>query len=260
MTDLDLLADRALSGEGEHPIDRDEERVLRELELAVAAVALAGVAQEEMPADVAERVFSSFREETLDPAREPLPEPHAHAPAPDLDVPRWVPWVAAAGCLIVAAFAWLRPVGVREVRVEVPVAVPAQPPPERSMSEERARLLADPSTVTLPFAATKDQASQGASGDVVWNQAQQRGFMRIASLAKNDPGAIQYQLWIFDAERDDKYPVDGGVFDVSSGEVIVPIRSKLAVRRPALFAITVEKPGGVVVSKRERIVLVAKPG
>jgi hypothetical protein len=31
----------------------------------------------------------------------------------------------------------------------------------------------------------------------------------------------------------------------------------VAVDRPTLFAVTVERPGGVVVSKRERIVLAA---
>jgi hypothetical protein len=51
------------------------------------------------------------------------------------------------------------------------------------------------------------------------------------------------------------------VFDVTSGgEVIVPIHAKLKVTKPTLFAVTVEKPGGVVVSKRERIVVLAKVG
>ena len=53
-------------------------------------------------------------------------------------------------------------------------------------------------------------------------------------------------------------PVDGGVFDVdSSGSVTIPIDAKLKVDSPYLFAITVEKPGGVVVSSRERLALVA---
>jgi len=39
----------------------------------------------------------------------------------------------------------------------------------------------------------------------------------------------------------------------------VPIKAKLPVGEPVLFAVTVEKPGSVVVSKRERIVVVAKP-
>ena len=51
---------------------------------------------------------------------------------------------------------------------------------------------------------------------------------------------IQYQLWIFDKDRDQAFSVDGDVFDVSSTG-------------------GVEKPGGVVVSKRERIVVTAAP-
>ena len=54
--------------------------------------------------------------------------------------------------------------------------------------------------------------------------------------------------------------VDGGVFDVTStGEVIVPITAKLRVDDATLFAVTVEQPGGVVVSKREHIVVAAAP-
>jgi anti-sigma-K factor RskA len=77
-------------------------------------------------------------------------------------------------------------------------------------------------------------------------------------MTPNDVKAFQYQLWIFDRNRDDKYPIDGGVFDVSStGEVIVPIDAKISVDDATLFAVTVERPGGVVVSKRERIVVTA---
>ena len=84
--------------------------------------------------------------------------------------------------------------------------------------------------------------------------------MRFANLAPNDPKLSQYQLWIFDKQRDEKYPVDGGVFDVTAtGEVIVAISAKLPVGDAVLFAVTVEAPGGVVVSKRERIVVTAAP-
>jgi anti-sigma-K factor RskA len=72
---------------------------------------------------------------------------------------------------------------------------------------------------------------------------------------------VQYQLWIFDKNRDERYPVDGGVFDIPPGahEVFVPIDARVPVGEAVLFAITVEPPGGVVVSKRDRIALVAKP-
>jgi len=103
-----------------------------------------------------------------------------------------------------------------------------------------------------------DPTARDARGDVVWSPGQQRGFMRFVGLAPNDPHQFQYQLWIFDKDRDEKYPVDGGVFDVSStGEVVVEISPKLHVTDATLFAVTIEQPGGVVVSKRERIVVTA---
>jgi hypothetical protein len=37
-------------------------------------------------------------------------------------------------------------------------------------------------------------------------------------------------------------------------EVVIPIRASLMVRKPAAFAVTLEKPGGVVVSGREHVV------
>lgn len=111
--------------------------------------------------------------------------------------------------------------------------------------------------LTLDFSATEDAAAAGASGQVLWSTSSQTGEMRISGLEANDPAVSQYQLWIFDAEQDERYPIDGGVFDVGSDEVVVAIDAKIDVRSPTLFAITVEKPGGVVVSDRERIVLVA---
>jgi anti-sigma-K factor RskA len=131
-----------------------------------------------------------------------------------------------------------------------------------STSEARAELLASGGdTATLSWKLTADAASQGASGDVVWSPSKQRGYMRFVGLAPNDPKITQYQLWIFDKARDEKFPVDGGVFDVTStGEVIVAISPKLLVSDAVLFAVTVEAPGGVVVSKRERIVVTAAPG
>ncbi len=57
-----------------------------------------------------------------------------------------------------------------------------------------------------------------------------------------------------------RYPIDGGVFDIPAGatEVVIPINARLAVNDPAMFAVTIERPGGVVVSAREHIVALAK--
>jgi len=72
----------------------------------------------------------------------------------------------------------------------------------------------------------------------------------------------QYQIWIFDGARDKRFPVDGGVFDVPANttDVVIPIRAELMVHKPAAFAVTVEKPGGVVVSGREHVVALGATG
>ena len=111
----------------------------------------------------------------------------------------------------------------------------------------------------LPWTLTQDPAAQGVTGDVVWSAEDQRGYLRFQNLPANDSKVFQYQLWIFDATRDERFPIDGGVFDVpAGGEVVIPIDAKLPVREAAVFAVTIEKPGGVVVSSRERIVVLAK--
>jgi hypothetical protein len=104
--------------------------------------------------------------------------------------------------------------------------------------------------------------SEAPAGDVVWDARSQRGFLRLNGFVPNDPERAQYQLWIFDAARDDRYPVDGGVFDVPPGrdEIIVPMHPTLPVSRPVAFAVTVERPGGVVVSAREKVVAFAQAG
>ncbi|CAM2010458.1 anti-sigma factor [Acanthopleuribacter pedis] len=156
-----------------------------------------------------------------------------------------------------ATIAEMRPALEQELRASIEAA--NRPP---SPLEQRQQLLASTDATTLPWQATPDQTATGASGDVVWSGDAQEGYMRIQGLAANDPSTYQYQLWIFDEEGDERFPVDGGVFDMPAGdgEVIIPIDAKIGVKKPALYAITIEKPGGVVVSGRERIVLVAKPG
>lgn len=188
-------------------------------------------------------------------------------------------WVAAAACLVLAIGAFVyrtKPVGPVSVTPSstpsstapnptAPVTVASVTPPpsvrEETAAALRERLLALKTTAKMDWSATKDPAAKGATGEVLWNAEEQKGTMRFRGLAKNDATKAQYQLWIFDKGREDKYPVDGGVFDIDSetGDVIVAIKARLPVDKAALFAVTVERPGGVVVSKRERIVVTAKP-
>lgn len=111
--------------------------------------------------------------------------------------------------------------------------------------------------IQVPWTDGKTPLEQKVVGDIVWSNKLQRGFMRFVGMPVNDPTIEQYQLWIIDPSRDDE-PIDGGVFDISTtGETIVSIQAKLQVNRPAAFAVTIEKPGGVVVSTQERLPLIA---
>ena len=113
-------------------------------------------------------------------------------------------------------------------------------------------------TQRLEFASASDPYN-GLSGEVIWNDEKQQGYMSLENFAVNDPTQNQYQLWIVDPERDE-LPVDGGVFDITEkdGKQIIPIRNALAINKPVAFVITLEQPGGVVKSKQEIVVALAK--
>jgi anti-sigma-K factor RskA len=258
----ELLAARALDG-----LSESEARELLQLggagddsyDRAAAALSLAELARtgdgEPLPEALAGKVLSDAR--ALTPAR----PAHGDGPAAARAQARWsrapaLGWIAAAAAAVLAVFGWTRSPGVVE-KIQV-VEVAAPPPRAPTPGERRTELLAQaPDVKTIGWSATPDPAANGATGDVVWSESRQQGYMRIRGLAANDPKAAQYQLWIFDGKRDQAHPVDGGVFDVVDGEVVVPIRAAIQVFEPKLFAVTVERPGGVVVSRRERIVLTA---
>jgi anti-sigma-K factor RskA len=211
---------------------------------AELAAGLAAVSPDPLPEALADRLVKDG-EAFLAPDR-------SVTQAPDIS-PGRAPWVTWSGWVVAAAaaVAWFLALDAR-----VPVVEPAAPP---TVADVRSGLI-DQAATLLDWTATEDPAAMSASGDVVWSDAAQAGVMRIAGLEANDPTVTQYQLWVFDEERDERFPVDGGVFDIPAGrdEVLVPIQVAVPVTKATLFAITVERPGGVVVSDRERIVLVAQ--
>jgi anti-sigma-K factor RskA len=157
------------------------------------------------------------------------PRPIEPAPARR---PRVLEWCVAASLVIFVGVEGWRLWDQQQNRQ--PVAL--------SAAEEREKLLT---------AGAKQFPAKAGGGDVVWDAGTQRGYLSVSGLPANDPAKSQYQLWIVDAGRAHKEPVDGGVFDVGpDGRAVVPIKAALTVREPVLFAVTVEPPGGVVVSER----------
>lgn len=243
---LDLLAAQATEGLSPEE-SRELERLLaeasepdrEELELAAAAVDLAfqaGEQLEPMPADLRQRI--------LDQAPERLPSADNVAPFAGREEPPGrrfgvasLGWYAAAAMLILALWAPWRP-------------GPVAPIPPPATDEQRASLIEGATDlIRVDWAPPEIEAYAAVTGDVVWSNERQQGFMRLRGLPANRDEVEQYQLWIVDPSRDDK-PIDGGVFDIPAGadEVIVPIDAKLRVADPKAFAITLEQPGGVVVS------------
>jgi hypothetical protein len=290
----ELLCDEALDGLGDDDLRALEAGLGDRLDEARLSVARAAAAIDLAHADPSAELPPALRERIL--AEAPRPQGAAARPAgaappetppaalggPPATRPgqpsgadvlplvkgtprrgRLAPWLVAAACLAVAVAAILAkpaapgPGATTTVVLTVSVSAPSPPPP--APAAERERLLAAGGAVQAPWTRTKDPSAAGAEGDVVWSAAEQQGYMRFRGLPANDPRIEQYQLWIFDKGRDDRYPVDGGVFDVGpAGEQLVPIAAKLRVGEPTLFAVTVERPGGVVVSSRKRLVLAAK--
>lgn len=161
-------------------------------------------------------------------------------------------WWLAAAVLMIALVGWWP-------RLANNVGSVADARPALATAEDPGQVGRAADTVTIALAGTEDPAARGASGIAEWSAVRQSGWLSLQGLEANDPSRYQYQLWIFDGSRDERYPVDGGVFDIpavnGSGPVSIPIAAKVRVSEPTLFAITIERPGGVVVSERERIVL-----
>ena len=160
-------------------------------------------------------------------------------------------WAAVAAALVVGVV-----VG-RVWPTNGPELVDTDPP---TLEQQFASLKADSRTQVYQWSAQEDPSSEGASGEVYWNEDLDEGFMTFDGFAANDPRVEQYQLWVFDEARSAEIPVDGGVFDVASveGTALVKINTNLSITKATLFAITVEKPGGVMKSDRSRLPLLAE--
>ena len=250
---LDLVAERAgcgLDAQAERDLHRlqasfpDTDVAGLELTAAITDLALVPATRwQPMPAAVRARVLAQAAQHFGAPAR-PLPPPtpaRGGGRRPRLVRSPMPGWLVAAAALVLLVWEFATRPSPRLA-------------PAAALAELR-RTATD--LVVLPWSRGADPTASACSGEVYWSNAQQRGFLTLRGLSVNDPRAAQYQLWIFDQNQSDKTPVDGGVFDVT-GDVVVPITARLRVVAPSLFAVTVEKPGGVVVSSRERLALLAK--
>ena len=270
---FDLLTKKAVDGldETEHeqlnaldPGTADAE--FRSLEITAAAISMIDLLPvEPLPPHLFSKIAAAADEFVGADKAVDSPWPPVYKNVESHERPSATPWfgwlgwaAAAAACIALAVNIWFTrsqpPVEVAKIQpqVETPKVITA--------AEMREALLGSTTNIIKAnWGAGNVKDIKEISGDVVWSDEKQAGYMRLRGLPVNDAGKETYQLWLFDKTQDKATPIDGGTFNVSAdGEVIIPIKAKLKAQEPAMFAITVEKPGGVVVSKREKIAALAK--
>lgn len=273
---LDLLSDRAL-----FELSADEQNELDDLlkifpewrdddtfSLTAAAISLSALDTcEEMPASLRNKIIADSSQYFAgEPGEERHREPVLSSVAgtrsnviefkPKRFDWNWLGWaVAAAACVALVVNIWMS-------RAPQGPDLVAVPPIEqvKDKAQLRQELIDNSADLTKANWGTGNvKELTEIAGDVVWSDARQAGYLRLKGLPANDGTKETYQLWIFDETQDAKTPIDGGVFNVNtSGEVIIPIDAKLKAKNPKMFAITIEKPGGVVVSDRMKVAALAK--
>ncbi len=276
---FDLLTKKAIYG-----LDESEQRELDELdsgtadtelhslEIAAAAVMMIGLEEEQLPAHLSAKILANAAQyatsdETIEMANVWPPATDRVEPSYASNIETtpgnswfgWFGWAAAAAaCIALALNIWF-------THLQPNVEVARNPPPvdtPRSLTPAELRdemLRAASGTIKATWAAGNVKELAQLVGDVVWSDEKQAGYMRLRGLPVNDKSKETYQLWIFDKTQDKATPIDGGTFDVTSaGEIVIPINAKLKAQGAEMFAITVEKPGGVVVSKRDKLAAIAK--
>jgi hypothetical protein len=276
---LDLLTKKAVYGiDGDEQAQLDKfdsesaDMELQSFEITAAAISMIGISDDErMPDHLQAKILSGAHSyfDEKEPVQSPLRENVVESDdggftlkpeKPQRSLFGWLGWaVAAAACLALAINLWFTPVqSPQPERAANPS--PAVTPEKLTPAQEFAAMMQAPGgMVKATWASGTVTEIRAVSGDVVWSDAKQVGYMRLKGLPVNDKNKETYQLWIYDKGQDKKTPIDGGIFDINAdGEAIIPITAKLKAAGPEMFAITVEKPGGVVVSDKKKIAAIAK--
>jgi Anti-sigma-K factor rskA len=267
---LDLLCKQAVYG-----LNDQETRQLEQLEyvtadsesidLTVAALGMIDLnTRQEMPAHLQSKILANaenlfgMRKVTESVVEPPVREIILTDTSASKPWFGWLGWAAAAAACVALAVSIFTPRNQTQF-AGVPTPSPTQEE-KLDPAQQRQKLVDAPGQVLmakLGKGTVKEIAD--VVGDIVWSDEKQAGYIRVKGLPKNDVNKDTYQLWIFEDNQGSKTPIDGGTFDINAdGEVIIPIDAKLKVKNPQMFAVTIEKAGGVVVSERGKIAALAK--
>ena len=283
----ELLLDRATVGldAGEHAelellcaelgIDPDDES----FDLAAAALAVAATPPERLPAALRDKIAATTRGVSAgdggvsDAERRELKlvgsEPWRLRPQSTplelvtYKLMAYSGWIAAAASLAFAATLYFgRTPAVLPAPgggiVKATAAAPESPADRARATLDRILNSHGTQTVVAPLMEADGSAGPPAPvGQVVWNGDSNEGVLVLANLPAIDTPGDAYQLWVVDAMRDERFPVDAGTFHVEPGtnKGLIQFSAKLPVAYPRAFAITIERAGGNVVSSQPPLVV-----
>lgn len=264
---LDALAQAALEEGGTVDLgatsEADRAALAFEIAAAEAELALGPAEYEPMPASIRHRLDAMAEEFEAGSLKQTSPVAKIEAgrvvATGGQPLPVWTGWVAAAAVLVLSLVLW-------------PSSQTAEAITVASLAEQRQQLI-DAGASVAPWGdwALEGEGPEiaGVTGDVVWDEASETGYMRFTDLPALENAV--YQLWIVD-ERGLFMPdgrsarISGGVFTAESGQrlengdLIVPITPRLDVRNAGAFAVTIEDPGGVWTSDMSRRAVIAVNG
>lgn len=275
---FDLLTKKAVHGVDtgdQELLESFDQRVVtaefESFEAAAAAVNVAGISEEEpLPGHLRARILEAAAAHLASSevqAAEPWPQSATSifegvAEPEEERAPRnwfgWLGWaVATAAVVALAVNLWVTP--SESIPQQVNIPTPAETRRALTPADQRDEFIRSaPDMITASWAGGNVKDAKQVTGDVVWSDAKQAGYVRFRGLPVRTAPDHCYQLWIYDKVQDKATPIDGGIFDVNTeGEVIIPINTKVKAEGPYRFALTIERHGGVVVSKGEQIAALA---
>jgi anti-sigma-K factor RskA len=225
---MDAAAERAFEAE----LKADEELRAFTMELGESAAALAHDAPGLLPPpELRERILAPVRAElsvaaTVAAASSPVKP----AAAKETASFGFLPWAIAAGLAITTGALWT------QLSATKSEAAFFRAEANRLRQED---ILKQVKIATL---TAQNEAFAKAGAVVVWDEAKQRGVIKLSNFPPAASGK-DYQLWVIDSKKE--APISGGVVPVSAdGVARVSFTPDQPIRKAEKFAISIEKEGG----------------
>ena len=228
---MSLAAERAFEAE----LKADEELRALAMGLRESAAELAHDAPALLPPpELRERILAEVRGELAVAAAVAVATAPGEAAAPKETASfGFLPWAIAAGLAITSAALWM------ELSASKAEALFLRT--EASAMRERDAF----SQMKIATLTAQNEAFAKAGAVVVWDEAKQRGVIKLSNFPRPASGK-DYQLWVIDSKKEDAQPISGGVVAVSAdGGARVLFKPDQLVRKADKFAISIEQEGGV---------------